>query len=252
MKYYKILVVAIVSAVVAILTTLMGVTGTIIGSVISSVAYNVLVEMFEKPVNRPSKAKTFEWEIAYVFPLVVIVIVQLLMILGIISTIGYLPYNFFAAYSFIQSLTNYNLYRILGFALIIMAAYPYILNPKAVNKTHGKYVFLVGLVFLARGFTDASFILAEILSIIFAFLDLPIAIIALFILIWVILSIFKNKNNDEFDDVEVDEVYSSRSKPKRVKMPVNENKGSNKSKSFNSSSGKIKFDSRKPFNERRR
>ena len=73
-----------ISAFVAVLTSVMGVAGTIIGSVISSVLYNMLTEALEKPVGQATFSTDFEWEIAYIFPLVVIALIQLLFILALI------------------------------------------------------------------------------------------------------------------------------------------------------------------------
>ena len=276
MKHYKIFVVAIVSAVVAILTTLIGVTGTIIGSVITSVGYNVLVEMFEEPPTITPKKRSFEWEIAYVFPLVIIAIVQFFMIFGFLSKLGFLPFVFYHIYLEVQTLTMFNLYRIMGIALIILACYPYILTPKAVNRTHGKYILIVGLIFLAKGITDISFLLGTILSIIFRYLDLPLAIITFVILLWVIVSIFNNKsdtNLEDLEDLELKEVYSPKqetyyynkpsyqrkpysqrkNKPRKINKPIAyKRKKSNRDKSFNSSSENIKFDSRNPYDDERR
>ena len=82
MNYKKLALVGCISALVAVLTSLMGVTGTIIGSVISSVLYNMLTEALEKPIGNKSFTSSFEWELAYIFPIAVIAIIQLLLILA--------------------------------------------------------------------------------------------------------------------------------------------------------------------------
>ena len=83
MNYKKIILVGCISAFVAGLTSIMGVAGTIIGSVISSVLYNMLTEALEKPVGQATFSTDFEWEIAYIFPIVVIALIQLLLIYNI-------------------------------------------------------------------------------------------------------------------------------------------------------------------------
>ena len=93
MNYKKIMLVGFISLFVAILTSVMGVAGTVIGSVISSVLYNMFVEAFEDPVSSASFSTNFEWEIAYVFPLVVIGLIQLLLIFAMLSEWGILPYT---------------------------------------------------------------------------------------------------------------------------------------------------------------
>ena len=72
MNYSKIILVGFISAFVAILTSVLGVAGTVIGSVISSVLYNMLSEALEKPVSNVSIKHEFEWDVAYVFPLIVV------------------------------------------------------------------------------------------------------------------------------------------------------------------------------------
>ena len=93
----------------------MGVAGTIIGSVISSVLYNMLTEALEKPVGQATFSTDFEWEIAYIFPLVVIVLIQLLLILALFAEIGLLPYTFLNVYLSIQRFAEKHLEKIGGF-----------------------------------------------------------------------------------------------------------------------------------------
>lgn len=135
MNYKKIILVGFISAFVAILTSVLGVAGTVIGSVISSVLYNMLSEALEKPVTNASfNSKNFEWDIAYIFPIVVIAIIQLMLIFALLAESGVLPANFLNAYLSLQHLANNNLYRILGLALIVMSIYPIVLKPENVKK----------------------------------------------------------------------------------------------------------------------
>ena len=113
MNYKKIILVGFISAFVALLTSIMGVAGTIIGSVISSVLYNMLTEALEKPVNQASFSTSFEWDIAYVFPIAVISLIQLLLIFALLAELGIFPNTFLNVYLSLQQLANNNLYRIL-------------------------------------------------------------------------------------------------------------------------------------------
>lgn len=189
MNYKKLILVGFISALVAFLTSVMGVAGTIIGSVISSVLYNMLTEALEKPVNKASFNHNFEWDIAYVFPLVVIAIIQLLLILALFAEIGILPNTFLNLYLSIQDFANNNLYRLLGIALLIISVYPLILKPEFVKKEHGIIIALVGLIFLARGFVDLGNNITDIYDGVFVHFDLPIAIIAFVMLAFVICRI---------------------------------------------------------------
>ena len=189
MNYKKLILVGLISAFVAILTSILGVAGTVIGSVISSVLYNMLSEALENPVSNATFNHDFEWEIAYVFPLVVIALIQLLLIFALIAEMGILPYGFVKFYLSIQNFANNNLYRILGIALLFISAYPLVLKPEFVKKEHGLLLVFVGLVFLARGFVDLGNPLTELYGPIFSHFDLPIAIVAFLIISFVIFRI---------------------------------------------------------------
>lgn len=197
MNYAKLILVGCISAFVALATSLMGVTGTIIGSVISSVLYNMLSEALEKPVSEATFSNNFEWEIAYVFPLVVIAIIQLLLIFALLAEWGLLPYTFLNVYLSIQDFANDNLYRVLGFALIVMSAYPVILKPDLIKKSHGAIVAVVGLIFLARGFVDSGNRISNLYNPIFVYFDFPIAVIAFILLLFVIYKIVSSARNSE-------------------------------------------------------
>ena len=183
MNYKKLILVGFISAFVAILTSVLGVTGTIIGSVISSVLYNMLSEALENPVSKTSFNHDFEWEIAYIFPLVVIAFIQLLLIFALLSEAGFLPHTFVNVYLSIQDVANNNLYRILGLALLIMSAYPLVLKPEFVKKEHGLILVFVGLVFLARGFVDLNNFFTDIYDGVFIHFDLEIACVLLLLLV---------------------------------------------------------------------
>jgi len=197
LNYKKLALVGCISAFVAILTSVLGVAGTIIGSVISSVLYNMLSEALEKPIEKATFSTNFEWEIAYIFPLVVIALIQLLLIFALLSEIGILPYSFLNAYLSLQHIANNNLYRLLGFALIIISVYPLVLKPDIVKKAHGVIIAFVGLIFLARGFVDLGNRITDIYDAVFAYFDLPIAIVAFVLLIFVICRILISARESE-------------------------------------------------------
>lgn len=192
MNHAKIVLVAFISAFVAVTTAFLGVAGTIIGSVLSSVLYNVLSEIFEKPIAERQFSFNFEYEIAYVFPLIVISIIQLLLIAAFLSEWGILPGTFLNAYLSIQGVVDNNLYRILGGALLVMAIYPFILKPDIVKKSYGVIIGFVGIIFLARGFSDAHLSITNIYDKIFLYFDFEIEVFAFILLVIVILLILNN------------------------------------------------------------
>lgn len=204
MNYKKLLLVGFISAFVAFLTSIMGVAGTVIGSVVSSVLYNMLTEALEKPVNKTSFRPNFEWDIAYIFPLVVIALIQLSLIFALFSELGILPNTFLDVYLLIQDFTNNNLYRLLGIALLVISVYPLVLKPDYVKKEHGVIIAFVGLVFLARGFVDLDNTITNFYDGVFIHFDLPIAIITFILLVVVIARILylARKSQNEFNVVK--------------------------------------------------
>ena len=203
LNYKKLVLVGFISAFVALLTSIMGVAGTIIGSVISSVLYNMLTEALEKPVDQASFSANFEWDIAYVFPIAVIALIQLLLIFALLAEAGRVPTTFINVYLSLQQLANNNLYRLLGIALLVISAYPLVLKPEYVKKEHGGILVLVAIIFLARGFVDMGNRVSDIYDDIFIMFDLPIAIIAFILLVFVIVRILMSarKSANEFKTV---------------------------------------------------
>ncbi len=197
MNYKKIILVGCISAFVAILTSVLGVAGTVIGSVISSVLYNTLSEMLEQPVEQATFSHKFEWEVAYVFPLAVIALIQLLLIFALLSEAGILPYTFLNVFLSLQNLANNNLYRILGVAMLIISVYPLVLKPDIIKKVHGVIIAFVGIIFLARGFVDLENRITNLYDVVFTYFDLPIAIIALVLIVYVIVKILLSARGSE-------------------------------------------------------
>ena len=197
MNYKKLVLVGCISAFVAILTSVMGVAGTIIGSVISSVLYNMLTEVLGNPIGKKTINPNFEWEIAYVFPLIVIGLIQFILIAALLSEVGILPYTFLNIFLSIQKIANYNLYRILGFALLVMSVYPFVLKRGIVKKSNGLVIAFVGLIFLARGFVDLGNMVTNIYDAVFRYFDLPIAIMAFALIVCVIINILKSAKSQE-------------------------------------------------------
>ena len=199
MNYSKIVLVGFISAFVAVLTSILGVAGTVIGSVISSVLYNMLSEALEEPVSSvASKTKhNFEWDIAYVFPIVVIALIQLLLICSFLSEWGILPTGFLNFYLSLQKFAENNLYKILGLALLVISIYPLVLKPEHVKKVHGVILAFVGLVFLARGFVDIDNRVTDLYDQIFVAFDFPIAVVAFILLAIVIVRILMSARDSD-------------------------------------------------------
>ena len=227
MNHSKIILVGCISAFVAITTALLGVAGTIIGSVLSSVLYNVLSEALEKPVENAKISTNFEWDIAYVFPLIVILIIQLMLILAFLSEWGFLPKIFLNIYLSIQGVASNNLYRILGLSLVVMCAYPFVIKRNYVKRFDGIVILFVGLLFLARGFSDIGNSVSQVFRLVYSYVDFPIALIAFLLLVYVVHSILSSARESEksispvnvsknrnLDDLELKQI-GHRRKPSR-------------------------------------
>ena len=197
MNYKKLILVGFISAFVAVLTSILGVAGTVIGSVISSVLYNMLSEALEEPVSTATFSTHFEWEIAYIFPLAVIALIQLLLIFAMLSESGFLPSTFLNAYLSLQGLANNNLYRILGIAMLIISIYPIVLKPDIIKKAHGVIIAIVGVIFLARGFVDMGNAITSIYKDVFVVFDFPIAVIAFILFVFVIIRILMSARDSQ-------------------------------------------------------
>jgi hypothetical protein len=159
--------------------------------------YNMLSEALEEPVSTAKFSTNFEWEIAYIFPLAVIALIQLLLIFAMLSEFGILPTTFLNAYLSLQNLANNNLYRILGIAMIIISVYPLVLKPDIIKKAHGVIIAFVGLIFLARGFVDLGNAITDIYDDVFIVFDFPIAVLALILILFVIIRILMSAKDSE-------------------------------------------------------
>ena len=267
MNHKKIILVGAISGLVTLLTYILGIAGTLIGSVLFSVLYTMLSEALEDPVSKTNFSPDFEWEIVYVIPLIVIAFIQLLLILALLAEVGILPYFFDRFFLTIQHFADNNLYRLLGFALLFISAYPIVLRPNVVKKEHGLILAFVGLIFLARGFVDLGNVITNVYDTIFIHFDLPIAIIAFLLISFVILRILTLANQTERDykqsqRKDVDYVYTNQRKrnvqrqaPRRVDKysnrpkqhyNINNNPNANKRRfrrHINESSNQIQFES---------
>lgn len=272
MNHKKIILVGAISGLVTVLTWILGISGTIMGSVLFSVLYTMLSEWLEDPVSNASFNPDFEWDIVYVVPLVVIALIQVLLIFALLAERGILPYTFVNFFLSLQQLTDNNLYRLLGIALLFISAYPLVLKPNYVKKEHGLILAIVGVIFLARGFVDLGNFITNIYDAVFVYFDLPIAIIAFLLISFVIYRILSlsNESNKEFKQNQIknenrvhvnhEKMNVSRNVSKKVNAPKNSHQRSHDvkfrgnvrhnpnmnqktSKGFNTSANDIHFES---------
>lgn len=220
-----ILILGMISGVVALLTSVLGVSGTIIGSVLSSIIAEVMkrylkdpvtdkLEEYEKQQEQQEKMYTFQetpyktintqdaiknkhtyqntpvikpenskitTKLLFIFPLVVILIIEIIHFLG---KVGFIPIDIF--YS-LESVTNWQLLKTIGYALIVMGFYP--LVSENLKSKDGILLIIVGIIELIFGYADvnssASFLysmfsslkdyvnIAIILTILYTILTIP-------------------------------------------------------------------------------
>ena len=144
-KHFNVMMAAFISGTVALFTSVLGVSGTIIGSVLSSFLYQLLSGYSEEKIEEGALRKPkLANEIVYIFPLVVIGIIELIFFLSA------LHYRFDMIFDFLESAVANNLFRLMGIGLIILGAYPYF-NSNNIGKRNGTVVLIVGVLLLLRG-----------------------------------------------------------------------------------------------------
>ena len=195
-KHFNVMMAALISGTVALFTSVLGVSGTIIGSVLSSFLYQLLTGYSEEKydegaIRKPKLAN----EIVYIFPLVVIGIIELIFALSA------LHYGFEMIFGFLESAVANNLFRLMGIGLIILGAYPYF-NSNNIAKKNGTVVLILGVLLLLRGLMDVSDITSKIFYMIFARFDMFFAFFVVIALAVVIINILISSDNDYFKNNE--------------------------------------------------
>lgn len=195
-KHFNVMMAALISGTVALFTSVLGVSGTIIGSVLSSFLYQLLTGYSEEKydegaIRKPKLAN----EIVYIFPLVVIGIIELIFALSA------LHYGFEMIFGFLESAVANNLFRLMGLGLIVLGAYPFF-NSNNIDKRNGTVVLILGVLLLLRGLMDVTDITSKIFYMIFARFDMFFAFFVVITLAVVIINILISSDNDYFKNNE--------------------------------------------------
>ena len=225
-KHFNIMMAAFISGTVALFTSVLGVSGTIIGSVLSSFLYQLLSGYSEEKIEEGALRKPkLANEIVYIFPLVVIGIIELIFFLSA------LHYRFDMIFDFLESAVANNLFRLMGIGLIILGAYPYF-DSNNIDKRNGTVVLIVGVLLLLRGLMDISSITSKIFYAVFAPFDFLFALIVIILLALVILNILIGSDNEYFKSSEFINKHRPR-KPHARKVDTSFGGNSNKDEEFN-------------------
>ena len=83
-----------------------------------------------------------------------------------------------------------NLFRSIGFGLIIMGIYP-LIQPKEIKKEYGYIIIAVGLIKLWNGFSDLNTPITDLYSLLYSELGILISLMVILALSYVILAIAK-------------------------------------------------------------
>ncbi len=138
----------LIAGIVAYTTSQLGIGGTVLGAVMGSMLYQLFAHFIKEPVGNVRTQKV-EREIFYVFPLVIILVIEVIYLL---SDIYHSPEQIFFA---LESATGNNLFKFMGVGLIVMGLYP-IIQPKNIKKIYGYILLVVGVIKLLVGFVDIN------------------------------------------------------------------------------------------------
>lgn len=225
-KHFNIMMAAFISGTVALFTSVLGVSGTIIGSVLSSFLYQLLSGYSEEKIEEGALRKPkLANEIVYIFPLVVIGIIELIFFLSA------LHYRFDMIFDFLESAVANNLFRLMGIGLILLGAYPYF-DSNNIDKRNGTVVLIVGVLLLLRGLMDISSITSKIFYAVFAPFDSLFALIVVILLALVIINILISSDNEYFKSNEFINNHRPR-KPHARKVDTSFSGNANKNDEFN-------------------
>lgn len=180
-KTLDILMAGVIAGTAAYATIKLGIGGTVIGTVLCSMLYQVISHIVKEPVEN-IKTQRIEREIFYVFPLVIILIIEVIYLL---SSLYNSPEQIFAA---LESATGDNLFKIIGIGLIIMGLYP-IIQPESIKKFYGYLLLVIGVINLLVGFIDVSSSIVQLYAPLFYQLKEVISIIIIAVIAYVIIAI---------------------------------------------------------------
>ncbi len=180
-KMLDVIMAGVISGIVAITTTQMGIGGTVIGATLGAMLYQVMSHFIKEPLEGVN-TKRIETKIVYVFPLIVIVAVE---IIYLFSSVYWKPEQIF---HYLEHATDGTLFRTIGLGLLIMGIYP-IIQSENIKRSYGYIILSVGIVKLLNGFVDMHSPFVKLYANLFADFGLVISLAVIAALSYVILSI---------------------------------------------------------------
>jgi hypothetical protein len=180
-KMLDVIMAGVISGIVAFTTSQIGIGGTIIGAVIGAMLYQFISHFVKEPLKGVN-TKKIETKIVYVFPLIIIVVVE---IIYLFSAVYWKPEQIFY---YLENATGWSLFRTIGLGLIIMGIYP-LLQSENIKRSYGYIILSVGIIKLLNGFVDIHSPLVKLYANLFADFGLIISLAVIAALSYVILSI---------------------------------------------------------------
>ncbi len=180
-KSLDIIMAGLIAGIAAYATTKLGIGGTILGAVLGSMLYQLMSHFIKEPVGN-IKTQRVEREIFYVFPLVIILGIEVIYLL---SALYNSPQQIFFA---LETATGDNLFKAIGIGLIVMGLYP-IIQPESIKKLYGYILLVVGVINLLVGFIDVNSPVVQLYAPLFYQLKEVISIIIIASITYVIIAI---------------------------------------------------------------
>lgn len=171
----------LIAGIVAYTTSQLGIGGTVLGAVLGSMLYQLMSHFIKDPVENV-KTQKVEREIFYVFPLVIILVIEIIYLL---SDLYHSPERIFFA---LESVTGYNLFKFMGVGLIVMGLYP-LIQPKNIKKIYGYILLVVGVIKLLTGFADINSPVVQLYAPLFIQLNDVISVIVIVAIAYVVIAI---------------------------------------------------------------
>ncbi|MEN6593255.1 MAG: hypothetical protein ABFC12_08465 [Methanobacterium sp.] len=210
-KTLDILMAGLIAGIVAYTTSQLGIGGTVLGAVLGSILYQLMSHFLKNPVENV-KTQNIEREIVYIFPLIVILAIEVVYLL---SSIYHTPQEIFFT---LESATGNNLFKLMGIGLIVMGLFPIIqgfypdIKHYNINKMYGYILVAVGVVKLLVGFADVNNPLAQLYAPLYYQVNEVVSLVIIAAITFVVVAIARDsvqvyyKNGEEQEkDISLEE-----------------------------------------------
>lgn len=131
----------------------------------------------------------FASKVAFVFPIVVVILVEFLFCLTDFN------YNFVKLFNILEVATSQNLFRVMGVAIILLGIYPFFKSAH-IKKINGTLLFISGVLLLLRGFIDFHPLLLKIYYNFLSPFDSLLAVVIILLLLCVVINVLREGFKD--------------------------------------------------------